>query len=648
MKPQRATLFLLLPGIVLFLFACAGKNTPPLSKGEDLMQAGSYDEAVEFYMERLSETPQSVEARLALVRALRAAADMHAKRGAELEGKGRLDGALMEYESALKDNTEQSTARQGVDRVTAKRRAQELLTKAEHVLEKGEVRDAAHLLREAMNLDPGNAQVQKLYQEVSDRLKVATAEATRATDEAATRQALSLLSTRPVTLRFKETDIYEVLEIISKLANINILVDEGVRAKKVTSYLKDLPLRQAFGLILNTNRLYVKQVNDNSLVVIPDTPVKHRQHDDLQVRTFYLSNADAKRVVNLLQTILNTRQIFVDEELNAITVRDTPEKISLARKLIQVNDRGAGEVEIDLEILEVDRTKLKDFGITFTDRYQAAFLTAPTGMPPTAGFTTAAALAGSSVGGDLLFTNPIIFLNLVKNDSDAKLLANPTLRVIDRQKASIVIAERRPFAVSTISTTPGGVTETGTTGALTTTETRVEYRDIGLTLTFTPIIHLNGEVTIEINFEISNLGEPVDQQELLSSINTRNLNTFVTLRDGESRLLGGLIQDEERTDVEYSPLLGDLPVVGPLFRGTRKEKRSRDVIISMTLHVVKRLEVPNPEVSSFWAGTGESFGGGAAAAGFRPPVPRRTPSTRQPAVPRQQPRPAIPGVPGTQ
>jgi general secretion pathway protein D len=648
MKRRRATLFLLLPGIVLSLFACAGKNTPPLSSGDELMQAGSYDEAVEFYMERLSETPQSVEARLALVRALRAAADMHAKRGAEFEKKGRLDGALMEYQAALKYNTEQSTARQGVDRVTAKRRAQEFLTKAEQVLDKGEVREAAHLLREAINLDPENAQVQKLYQEASDRLKLATEEATHASEEAATRQALNLLSTKPVTLRFKETDITEVLEIISKLAEVNILVDEGVRAKKVTSYVKDLPLRQAFGLILNTNRLYVKQVNDNSLVVIPDTPAKHRQHDDLQVRTFYLSNADAKRTVNLLRTILNTRQIFVDEELNAITVRDTPDKITLARKLIQVNDRGAGEVEIDLEILEVDRTKLKDFGITFTDRYQAAFFTAPTGLPATAGFVTGSALAGASAGGDLLFTNPIIFLNLVKNDSDAKLLANPTLRVLDRQKASIVIAERRPFAVSTISTTPGGVTETGTTGALTTTETRVEFRDIGLTLTFTPIIHLNGEVTIEINFEISNLGEPVQGDPLLSSVNTRNLNTFVMLRDGESRLLGGLIQDEERTDVQYSPFFGDLPLIGPLFQGTRKEKRSRDVIISMTLHVVKRLEPPNPEVSTFWAGTGESFGGGAAAAGFQQPVPRRTPSTRQPTVPGQQPRPAIPGVTGTQ
>lgn len=644
MTCQRSALFLLIPAMLLLLSACAGNEKLPLSHGEDLIRAGSYDGAVNFYMERLSESPQSIEARLLLVRALRAAAKRHAELGAEFEKAGRLEAALIEYQTALNYNTEETIARQGVDRVKAKRRAQELLAKGKQLLEKGNVREAAHLLHQAMDLDSENPQVQAAYQEASERSQLAAETVARASELTAKQQALHLLSNKPVTLRFKDTDITEVLEIISKLAEVNILVDEGVRAKRVTSYVKDLPLRQAFGLILSTNRLFAKQVNDNSLIVIPDIPAKHRQYDDLQVRTFYLSNADAKGIVNLLRTILSTRQIFVDEELNTVTIRDTPDKITLAQRLIYVNDRGGGEVEIDLEILEVDRTKLRNFGITFTDQYQAAFFVPPTGDPLTAGFVTLQALGEASLTEDLLITNPIIFLNLVKNDSDAKVLANPTLRVLDRQKASIVIAERRPFAVSTISTTPGGVTAPGTPGALTTTETRVEFRDVGLTLTFTPIIHLNGEVTIEINFEISTLGEPVEGDELLSSVNTRNLNTFVTLKDGETRLLGGLIQDEERTSVTYSPLLGDLPIIGRLFQDERTEKRSRDVIISITLRLVKRLEPPHPEVSTFWAGTWESFGGGAVPASTAPRrvVPRR----RRPAVPRQQ-TPTTPSGPGT-
>lgn len=634
MRKNRSALLVLILGMFFFLSACADK-TPPLLKGEELMRTGSYDEAVTFYMEKLSESPKSIEARLHLVRALRAAAEQHAKRGVKLEKEGRLDPALIEYRRSLEYNTEESLAKQGVDRVTAKLRAQELLTKGKDLFDEGEVREATFVLHEAMDLDPENTEIQDAYQEAAEQLQQAADEATRASELAATEEALSLLSTKPVTLRFKETDIKEVLEIISKLGQVNILVDEGVRAKKVTSYITDLPLRQAVTLILNTNRLFAKQINDNSLVVIPDTPAKHRQYDELQVRTFYLSNAQAKRVVNLLRTILSTRQIFVDEELNAITVRDTPKKIALAARLIHLNDRGGGEVELDLELLEVDQAKLTDFGITFTDQYQAAFFTPPIGTPPTAGFTTAAALGAASLSGDLLFTNPIIFLNLIKNDREVKVLANPTLRVLDRQKATIVIAENRPFAVSTTTTSPGGTTEEGTVIAGTTAETRVEFRDVGLTLTFTPIIHLNGEVTIEISFEISQIASQELQvgNALQPTTNRRSLNTFITLKDGESRLLGGLIQDEVRKSVVYSPFLGDLPLIGSMFRQTRTEKIRTDVLISINLRVVKRLEPPHPEVSTFWAGTGQSFEGGPIAparAPARRPRPARTPARPAP------------------
>jgi len=631
MMRLRTALYVLIPGMFLPLAACV--TTPPLSSGEELMQAGSYDQAVKFYMERLSEEPRSVEARIKLIQALRAAAVQHAERGAEFEEAGRPDAALLEYRQALNYNTEETRAQQGIERVAAKRKAKELLAKGKQLLEKGELREAAQLLGEAKNLDPENPEIQQVHQEVTTQLQAAAETVTRASELAATERAMSLLSTKPVTLRFKETDIKEVLEIISKLADINILLDEGVRAQRVTSYVKDLPLRQAFALMLSTNRLFAKQVSDNSLIVIPDTPAKHQQYDDLQVRTFYLSNADAKVAVNLFRTILNSRQIFVYEKLNAVVIRDTPDKIALAERLMHLNDRGGGEVEIDLEILEVDRTKLRDLGIFFTDQYQAAFFTVPAGAPAIAGFVTAEALAGARAFSDLLFTNPVIFLNLIKTDTEAKLLANPTLRVLDRQKASILIGERRPFQISQLTTAPGVIPQPGTTAggatAITTTETRTEYRDIGLKLTFSPIIHLDNDVTIELNFEISSIGELVGG-DLLPSVNTRSLNTFIKVRDAETRLLGGLIQDESRKTTRHSPFLGDLPIIGRLFRDERQEKVRRDVIISLTPRIVKKVEPPKPGVATFWAGTGQSFEGGplAPVSAPAPPSPPPTPPAR--------------------
>ncbi|MEE8326904.1 MAG: type II and III secretion system protein, partial [candidate division NC10 bacterium] len=273
----------------------------------------------------------------------------------------------------------------------------------------------------------------------------------------------------------------------------------------------------------------------------------------------------------------------------------------------------------------------RDFGITFTDQYTAGFFLGQEGF----NLVSPAILGGASLADDFFFTNPQIFLDLLKNDREVKVLANPTLRVLDRQKATIVIAENRPFAVSTTTTSPGGTTEEGTVIAGTTAETRVEFRDVGLTLTFTPIIHLNGEVTIEISFQISQIAAQELQvgNALQPTTNIRNLNTFITLKDGESRLLGGLIQDEERKTVVYSPFLGDLPLLGSLFRETRTEKVRTDVLISITLRVVKRFEPPHPEVSTFWAGTGQSFEGGPVAparAPARRPRPARTPARPSP------------------
>ncbi|MFQ5839636.1 MAG: secretin N-terminal domain-containing protein, partial [Candidatus Methylomirabilales bacterium] len=580
------------------LMASCATSTGPLTRGDELIAVGNYDAAVRYYMEVLSRDPKSVEVRLKLVQAFRDAAEAHYQRGHELEQRKLWDAALDEYQRTLLYRAENVRTQEAIERVRGKKRAAELLVRARKQLDKGELRRAAQGLAEAKALDPENPEVLTLFEAVGEQLQLLTDAAEEAARAAADEDALSLVSTKPVTLRFKDTDIKDVMEIVSKLAGVNILLDDGIRVKKVTTFVKELPLRQALSLLLTTNRLFAKPVGENSLIVIPDTPAKHRQYDDLMVRTFYLSKVEAKAAVNLLRTILNTRQVFVNEKLNALVVRDTPEKIMLAEKLLEANDRGSGEVEIELEILEVDRTRLKDMGIFITDQYQV-FL-------DFGDFATAKQFESLKLNTNLLFTNPSLTLNLIKNDAETKTLANPTLRVLDRQKASILIGERRPFQISQISSTTATTAQPGTTPSGTIQETRVEFRDVGLKLTLTPIIHLDNEVTVELNFEISSIGELVGG-DLLPSVNTRTLNTFIKIKDGETRLLGGLIQDEERTSRNFSPFLGSLPIIGRLFRDERRDKVRRDVVISLTPRLVKVIEQPAPSVTTFWSGTGRSF-----------------------------------------
>jgi general secretion pathway protein D len=533
------------------------------------------------------------------------------------------------YRRALVYNAENTAAQAGLARIIVLRQVEERLARARERMEKTEWRAAQADVAAARRLDPENPQARDLQKEIALKLKAEAAPPKAEAD--AEQAAMRMFSDKPVTLRFRDTDIKEVLEVFARTAGVNVFTDESLPAKRVSTFFKDLPLREAFNLILASNRLFAKRVADNTVIVVPDNPGKRQQYDSLVVQTFYLTDADAKVAVNLLRTILNTRQVFVNEKLNALVVRDTPDKIELARKLLEANDRGIGEVEIDLEVLEVDRNRLQNLGIDISPRTFSVGLIMP---------TTGISLSGNILGNireatTLGFSaNPSLVLNLVKNDGRTKVLANPTIRILDRQKARLLIGERRPFQISSLTSVPAvaGISATGTTagtlptGAVTTTQTNVEYRDIGLKLTLTPTVHLNGEVTVELNFEISSVGAPiagVTGGDLLPPINTRNLDTFIKVKNGETRLLGGLLQTTESVSNSRIPFLSDIPGLGRLFISGNQEQTRSDVLISITPRIVKVLERPEPDLETFQSGTADSFGtpvpGGAPVAPSPPP-----------------------------
>jgi general secretion pathway protein D len=451
-----------------------------------------------------------------------------------------------------------------------------------------------------------------------------------------------LFSTKPVTLRFRDTDIKEVLEMFSRTAGVNIFTDESLQPKKITTFFQNLPLRESFNLILVSNRLFAKQIAENTVIVVPDNPAKRQQYDELMVQTFFLTDADAKVTVNLLRTILNTRQIFVNEKLNALVIRETPEKLELAQKLIEANDRNVGEVEIDLEVLEVNRAATQNLGIDFSPRS----LQVQMNLPQTVSISNA--WNEIRFGSTLSFPagNPTLILNLVKNDSNTKVLANPTVRILDRQKARLLIGERRPFLISSVSSIPAvtggtgvGTTTSVPTGAVTTTQNNVEYRDLGLKLTLTPTVHLDGEVTVELNFEISSLGAPiadVQSANLLPPVNTRNLDTFIKVRNGETRLLGGLFQETQSDANSRLPFLSEIPLLGRMFVNPTYDRNRTDILISLTPRIVKALDRPDSGIESFASGTAESFGpaaGPAAPVIPGPIAPQRPAAPGQPAAP---------------
>jgi len=614
------------------LLGCAPQIS--LQRGEELSAAGRWEEAVQFYLDAASKDPKNIEIRLALARAMQEASQAAVTQGRELLAAGRLDEAAVAYRRALRYNAENLAALDGLERIAVHRQVQERLTRVRERADKGDWRAAQTEVLLALRLDPENMQARELQQQIAARLR-GEAPPPKTDGEKA---AAELFSTQPVTLRFRDTDIKEVFEVLSRTAGVNIITDESLPAKRVTTFFRDLPLREAFNLILASNRLFAKRVAANTVIVIPDNPAKRQQYDELMVQTFYLTDADAKVAVNLLRTILNTRQIFVNEKLNALVVRETPEKIELARKLLAANDRSAAEVEIELEVLEVDWSRLENLGIDIQPRSYAVTLNFPTGIPVNDVWNTI------RTASTLTITNPSLILNIAKNDASTKILAHPTVRILDRQKARLLIGQRFPFVISSLSSVPAtaGVPTTPTTpgttptGAVTTTETRVEYRDTGLKLTLTPTIHLNGEVTVELNFEISAIGAPITgapNAALIPPVNTRNLDTFIKVKNGETRLLGGLLQTTDSSANSRIPLLSDIPILGRVFVSGDQTQTRTDVLISLTPRLVKILDRPEADVELFPSGTADSFGA---------PVPAVAPLAPAPTVPVPRP-PAPPG-----
>jgi general secretion pathway protein D len=355
----------------------------------------------------------------------------------------------------------------------------------------------------------------------------------------------------------------------------------------------------------------MRRVAPDTILVVPKNKQKMDQYQDLLIRTFYISNGKAKDLVNLLRTMLESKRVYVNEEVNAIVIRDSPEKVKLAERIIYANDRKPGEVMFEIEVLEVDKTKSDRFGVNFPKQLGAAIVPPGTTTFPSAGTATQFTFSQlTSLGpSSYLFLLPAsIILDFFKSESDAKTLANPKLRVVNNKVAKINIGDKVPILLSTTNTIPGTLPGTIPTQS---TITSIEFKDVGVKLSIEPTMHLNYQVSIKLQIEVTRLGDLVTLQDnpLIRQFRfgTRTAETTLTLKDGESVVLGGLIQDEDRTTVTKVPGLGDIPALGWVFKAETRDVVRTDVILTITPHIVRSLEMPNADEQAFWSGTEETY-----------------------------------------
>jgi general secretion pathway protein D len=572
---------------------CAMFDSPDARRGDQHLAAANWEEASLAYRQALKNDPFDFALQNKYAVARERSAATHEERARELLKLRQLDMAIEEFKRALTIEPGASDHQDGLTEALRLKEARDQYREAERLAQLGRASEALEHFTRAAELDPS--------------LKEALEAVSRITEE---QQALSRDDRRnqPVTLQFRNAGLKEVLEALGKAARINFVFDKDVRNDPFSVSLQDKPFDEALNLILNSNSLFAQRASSDLIIISPNTKQKQEQYQDLMIRTFYLSNAKAKDMLALLKTMLDAKHIHANEPLNTIVIRDQPEKVELAEKIILANDLEDSEVLFDVEILEVDRTVDQTYGLSYPKQVAAALVPPGFAAPllenvvPQFTFRQLTNLGPDSY----LFKLPTnVQLDFFKRVTDAKTLAAPKVRVVNNKKAEINIGDKQPILLSTTNVLPGQAA----TGAVPTTSTvtSIEFRDTGVKLTVEPAIHLGDELSLKMKVEVIRLGDQVILQAnppiTQFKFGNRSAETMLNVRNGETIVLGGLLQEEDRRTKVTIPWLGDIPFLGNLISSFKTQRVTTEVILTLTPHIVQPMRPPGLQTQAFWSGT---------------------------------------------
>lgn len=571
--------------------SCSLLTSSDARRGDQHLAAGNWEEASLAYKQALKDDPFDSSLQSKYTMAKERAAAMYEERGRAFLKDHQADLAIEQFKRALTIEPAGTEHQSSLSEAIRLKESRSQFREAERLAQLGRTDEAMGGFARAAELDP-------TFRDPLESIS-------RLTEEQQTLMRNDRLK-QPVTLHFRNAGIKEVLEGVAKAGGFTLIFDKDVRNDPISISVQDTPFEDALNLILNSNSLFSRVVSSGVLIISPNTKQKQEQYQDLMIRTFYLSTAKAKDMLVLLKGMLDSKRMHANEQLNAIVIRDQPEKLELAEKIILANDRQEPEVLFDLEVLEVNRTKNQTYGLNYPKQAGVGLI------PP--GFTGALTADPiqltyrqlTSLGPDsYMFRLPTsVLLDFFKQESDAKTLAAPKVRVMNNKKAEINIGDKQPILLSTTNVLPGQAA----TGAVPTTSTvtSIEFRDTGVKLTVEPTIRLGNELSLKMKVEVIRIGDQVTLQASPPiqqfRFGNRSAETTLNMRDGETIVLGGLIQEEDRRTRVTIPWIGDLPLIGNLLSSFKTERVTTEVILTITPRITQTTP-PSGSNQAFWSGT---------------------------------------------
>ena len=511
-----------------------------------------------------------------------------------------LDAAVLGYSKAVALDP-------GNTRYTVALGRAKLLSSSQHFVKAQRYHSAGQLelaiaeYQQTLLLNPGNEHATNELAEAIKELRVSQSgpsEIEELKARAARRRLgppqLDPNSNIPILMNFKETETKKIFDAVGKVAGINFIFDEKVDDDKpLTLDIGNVSFAKALNILMLRTKNDYKVIDEHTLLIYPDSRQKRQEYEDQVIRTFFLSNADPKTVTTLLRSLLQSRQIAENADLNSITIKDTPSKVAIAERIINANDKSKGEVIIDVELLEINRAVAETIGIDLSSKTFSLGFGDGQEVLPLNQLSQLGKTANWTVG-----VIPSVILNFLKSDSETKTIAKPQLRVAEGEQAEILIGDRVPIPSTSFNTSQ-------TVGGNIVPITSFTYQNVGITVQIEPRVHHNKEVTLKVQVEISQISSFVETGPGQSQpiIGTRQIQTVLRLRDGETNVIAGLIQSSEQDTLSGVPGLINVPGLRRIFSNTSKQLTETDIIMTMTPRIVRIPNITEEDLMTLWVGT---------------------------------------------
>ncbi|HWJ35205.1 MAG TPA: secretin N-terminal domain-containing protein [Steroidobacteraceae bacterium] len=561
------------------------------------IERGNYEAGVSELTQAVERDPHNMMYKLDLAARREASIQKLISAGDALRGGGQLDAAVSTYRRVLVINPADQRALRGIEGVDLDRRHAAMVAEAGKDFERKDYDAADTVLRSVLNEDAGFGPATAL----AAKINLARGPTTVA-------PRLKTRNNAKVTLQFRDAPTKMVFEVLARQTGINFILDKDVKSDaKTTIFVQEVPIDEAIDLVLDQNTLARQILSSNMVLIYPNTPAKQKDYEEQIVHTFYLTNAAPKDVESMLKSMLGAKTLFVDERTSVVVMRDTPDAVRMAEKLVASIDVPEPEVLIEVEVLEIARSKLLNLGITYPGSITAS-ATSVAGAAATGG-TSGLVLSDLShqSSNSIAVSSVSATLNALQTVGNTNTLASPRIRARNKEKAKILIGSRVPVITSSTALLTSG----------TASSSSVQYLDVGLTLEVQPTVYLDGDVAIKVGLEVSSITNTVQVAGTQAyTIGTRNANTLLRLKDGETQILAGLIQDSDTRNAAGIPGLSQIPIVGRLFGSNNTDREKSEIVLSITPRIIRAQARPSNDATEFWYGTETRSRSAPFAGGF--------------------------------